>query len=176
MTEIKTFNSAKLFAEQILHPLIKAHTDARLTTRFGAISSLEAGKFPPHQRTIFKCNALKERIILQQTLINEINATILISGSKEENKMLESIVKNLNKLEEDFEDKRDEIMIFESERGNKKPVLTKMFLEINKYLDKTYIQVQRIMTKNKLLFVSSDDGFLEDRDLMDKIVADNLKS
>ena len=69
---IRTFNSAKKFAEDVLHPLISNHTNAKLTTRLGAVSNIEASKISPNHRITRRYNALKERIILQQTLINEI--------------------------------------------------------------------------------------------------------
>ena len=151
MAEIKTFNSAKRFAEEVIHPLIKSHSEAKLTTRLGSISIAEANKILPNQRIINRYNAAKERVILQQTLINEIEATVLINGVEVEIEMLNSIKDNLNLLENQFDERKEEIMIFENIRGIKTPIFTELFSKINKYLDSTYVQVQKIMTKNKLL-------------------------
>ena len=45
---------------------------------------------------------------------------------------------------------------------------------INSYLDKLYIQIQKIMTQNKLLFTGNNDEFMEDQDLKERIKRDNL--
>lgn len=175
-SQIKTFNSAKKFAEEVLHPLIKSHSEAKLTTRLGAISITEANSFSPAQRTIGRYNATKERVILQQTLINEIEATVLINGVKSENELLEKIKKNLELIETNFDSRKDEIMEFITINGTKSPKLLSKFNEINKFLDKMYVQVQRVMTKNKLLFTSDNEDFLEDQELKEKIKTDNLRA
>ena len=72
-------------------------------------------------------------------------------------------------MEDNFEEKLDEILTFKLERGVKRPHLSSMFKEIGYFLDETYVQVQRLMTKNKLLFYSDDDEFLEDQELKEKI-------
>lgn len=176
MADIKVFNSAKLFSEHVVFPLIKSHSEAKLITRLGAISIAEANKIFPNQRIINRYNATKERVILQQTLINEIESTILINGVQVEIEMLDSIKTNLNMIEEQFDERKEEIMVFENIKGVKTPILTKMFSEINRYLDSTYVQITKLMTKNKLLFVSASDDYIEDQELKEKIKADNLKA
>jgi len=53
-TDIKTFNSAKKFAEEILHPLMISHKDAKLRSRLGAISDNEASLLSPRVRVMKK--------------------------------------------------------------------------------------------------------------------------
>lgn len=173
---IRTFNSAKKFAEDVLHPLISRHTDAKLTTRLGAKSNAEASLLPPNQRIIRRFNALKERIILQQTLINEIEATVRLNGVKCEIALIEELNKQLVVCEKDFDERSDEIITYELVRGSKKPYLTEMFSDLCRFLDSTYVHVQRLMTKNKLLFYSDDDEFLEDQELKEKIKISNRSS
>lgn len=173
---IKTFNSAKRFAEEVIHPIIKSQSEAKITANLGAISIIEANKLPPAQRVINRYNAAKERIILQQTLINEIEATVRINGNKSEMQMLEKLKSNLEGMEDDFEDKKEDIMTFERIRGKKVPKLTSLFKKIDRYLDTIYVQIQQIMTKNKLLFTSDNEEWLEDSELKEKIKSNNLKS
>lgn len=173
---IRTFNSAKKFAEDVLHPLISSHTNAKLTTRLGATSNAEASKIPPKRRVIIRFNAMKERIILQQTLINEIEATVRLNGVKCEIELIESLTVQLAICEKDFNERSDEIISSHIDRGTKKPYLTEMFYDLSKFLDSTYVHVQRLMTKNKLLFYSDDDEFLEDQELKEKIKITNRAS
>lgn len=172
-SNIRTFNSAKKFAEEILHPLIREHTNAKLKTRLGAVSIEEANKLSFNQRVMNRLNSLKERIVLQQTLINEIEATIRLNKVKCEIELIESITKELDILELNFDDKADSIMEIKSFKGVQKPVLTPLFRKLGQFLDKTYVQIQRLMTKNKLLFYSDDDEYLEDQELKEKIKSDN---
>lgn len=172
--QIKTFNSGKLYAEEVLHPLLKKHSDARNATKLGAISIEEANKLTHNLRMIGRFNALKERSTYQQTLINEISATVSINGSKEETDMLKNISKNLDRIDENYENSKDDILVNEHINGEDKLSLTNEFNKINSYLDKLYIQIQRIMTKNKLLFTGDNNDFLDDQDLKEKIKRDNL--
>lgn len=174
--KISTYNSAKKFADEILHELMKSQCNSKIISRLGALSVLEANRLSPDQRTVVKYNATKERIIFQQTLINEIEATVVINAVQIEIDLLNKLKTNLDDLEQNFEDRKDEIMEVVVIQGVKRPTLTTMFSDINKYLDTIYVQIQRIMTKNKLLFTSSNDDYLEDQELKEKIKADNLKN
>jgi len=90
--------------------------------------------------------------------------------------MLEKIKEILEEMEDNFDDKKEEIMEIVGIGTNKKPKLTKLFKKINRYLDTMYVQIQQIMTKNKLLFTSDNDEWLQDSELKEKIKSDNLKS
>ncbi len=172
-SSIRTFNSAKKFAEEVLHPLIDTEKNAKIVTRLGAISNEEAQKMTSKQRVINRFNALKERIILQQTLINQIEATVRLNKTVCEIELIESIKIELENLEKNFEERHDEIIYSKYYRGTKTPVLTDLFKDLCIFLDKTYVHIQRLMTKNKLLFSSDNDDFLEDRELKDKIKFEN---
>jgi len=176
MAEIRTFNSAKLFVETVIHPLIKNHSDSKIVTRLGALSVKEADEISPGQRTINRYNATKERIIFQQTLINEIEATVTINDTKSEIEMLKKLKQNLDELENQFDEHGDQIMVFEHTTNGKRPALQPIFGKINKFLDSLYVQIQKIMTKNKLLFTSDNEDYLEDQELKEKIKRDNIVS
>ena len=170
---IRTFNSAKKFAEEVLHELIDDHKKARLRTRLGAVTDEEARKLSFNQRVINRFNALKERIVLQQTLINEVEATVRLNGVKCEIAMIEELKKNLDIVEVRVDEHSEDILYFTLFKGTKTPQLTKDFKKLVNYLDSTYVQIQRLMTKNKLLFFTDDDEFLEDQELKEKIKIDN---
>lgn len=174
--KISTYNSAKKFADELIHPLMISQCNSKIISRLGAISILEANKLSPDQRIICRYNATKERIILQQTLIIEIESTVRINDTEIEIQLLEKLKTNLDNLEQNFEDRKDEIMEINVIQGVRRPILTPMFSNINKYLDAIYVQIQRIMTKNKLLFTSGNDEYLEDQELKEKIKADNLRA
>jgi hypothetical protein len=164
-TSIRTFNPAKKFAEEVLHPLIQSHSNAKLRSRLGAVSDDIAMKMPPEMRVVKRFNALKERIVILQTLTNEVEGTVRLNGRKSEIALLEEITKQLSILEDSYDDRANELM----DEGNRdldvRPKLTPLFKEMNSYVDQLYVQLQRIMTKNKLLFFGDDDEFLDDDDL-----------
>lgn len=174
--EVRTFNPGKKYSEDVLLHLIKSHSNASLTISFGANSIEESKQYSFNQRMMNRLNGLKERITLQISLINEIAGTIAISGSKDDKVMLKVIMKNLKMLKENFEERKDEILIIEVIQGVKKPQLTKKFDEINNYLDDLYPRISSVMTRNKLLFVSESDSFSEDQVLKDKIKSRNLEA
>lgn len=172
-TSIRTFNSAKKFAEEVLHPLIDDHKNAKIITRLGAVNDDEASKLSSDQRVIKRFNALKSRIIFQQTLINEIEATVRLNEVKCEIDLIEELKNQLNDCEDNFEKRSDEILEFQLIKGIRKPILTGLFKELSIFLDSIYVHVQRLMTKNKLLFYSDNDDYLEDQELKEKIKADS---
>jgi len=173
---IKTFNSAKKFAEEVLHPLMTAHKDAKLKSRLGAISEESAGLLPPGMRVIKRFNALKERIILLQTLLTEVEPTVRLNGRKSEVELITALSEQLSLLEDSYDDRTSELMIQYSEKLEKPPKLTPLFKEVGQYLDKLYVQLQRVMTKNKLLFFGDDNEFLENEDLIERIKAENRQA
>jgi hypothetical protein len=169
---IRTFNSAKKFAEEVLHPLIQAHNFAKIRTRLGANSDEDALMFPPGVRMVKRANALKERIIYQQALLTEVQATVELNGRISEIELLKTLYKELSKLE-DYYDEHPKDFLDENEFGEQPPRLTPLFKDTNEYLDKIYVQLQRIMTKNKLLFFGDDMEFLDEEDLMERIKEEN---
>lgn len=173
-SSIKTFNSAKKFAEEVLHPLMTAQKDAKLRSRLGATSDEEAMKITPRTRVMKRFNAMKERIILQQTLLTEVEPTVRLNGRKGEINLIMTLSKELSSIEDSYDDRSDDLMIVFSDKTNRLPELTPLFKEIGQYLDKIYVQLQRLMTKNKLLFFGEDNEFLDNEELMSKIKADNL--
>lgn len=172
-SSIKTFNSAKKFAEEILHPLMLAHKDAKLISRLGATSDGDAMLLTPRVRVVKRFNALKERIIYQQALLTEVEPTVRLNGRKGEIELIEELSKQLSLLEDSYEERSSELIIEYSSKLNKTPELTPLFKQMGEYLDKIYVQLQRIMTKNRLLFFGGDDEFADNEELMERIKTEN---
>ncbi len=175
-SDIKTFNSAKKFAEEILHPLMTDHKNAKLRSRLGAISDNEASLLSPKVRVIKRFNALKERIIYQQALLTEVEPTVRLNGRKCEIDLIKDLSKQLSILEDNYEDRSSELLIEYSDKLNRVPELTPLFKQMSEYLDKTYVHLQRIMTKNKLLFYGGDDEFMDNDELMERIKTENREA
>lgn len=175
-SSIRTYNSAKKFAEEVLHPLIKSHTEAKIKTRLGALTDEEAIKIPPSVRVVKRFNALKERIIILQTLLNEIEPTVRLNTRKTEIELVQILSEELSDIEDNYEEHGEEIMIPGDHSLGLKPHLTNLFKEINVYLDKIYVQIQKIMTKNRLLFFGDDNEFIDNEDLIEIIKEENRNS
>lgn len=172
MPIIRTFNSAKRFAEEVLHPLIKQNTEAKIKTRLGAVTEEQASRMSPNLRVVKRFNALKERITIQQTLATEIKATVILNKVKSDLEFLEEIENQLSNVEENINKEKEQIIYFKRQ----KPILTELFHKIGTFLDNTYVQIQRLMTKNKLLFYTDEDEYLEDQELKEKIKTDNRRA
>jgi hypothetical protein len=175
-SSIKTFNSAKKFAEEILHPLMNNHKDAKIRSRLGAVNDEEAMKLTPGVRVIKRFNAMKERIIYQQALLTEVESTVRLNGRKSEIELIEELSKQLSLLEDSYDERSSELIIEYSDKLNRVPELTPLFKQMGQYLDKLYVQLQRIMTKNKLLFFGEYNEFLDNEDLMERIKSENRSS
>lgn len=172
-SSIRTFNSAKKFAEEILHPLMTSHKDAKIKSRLGAVSDEEAMALSPRVRVFKRFNALKERIIFQQSLLTEVEPTVRLNGRKSEILLIEELSKQLSLLEDSYDDRSSELIIEYSDKLNRVPELTPLFKQMGQYLDKTYVQLQRIMTKNKLLFFGEDNEYADNEDLLERIRSEN---
>lgn len=172
-TNIKTFNSAKKFAEEILHPLMVAHKDARIRSKLGASSIEEAGKLTSITRVWNRFNAMKERIILNQSLLTEVESTIRGNKRRCEVEIIEILSKRLSSLEDSYEERMPEIIIEYSRKLSKVPKLTPVFKQIGQSEDRIYVKLTELMTKNKLLFFGGEDEFMDDEELMEKIKMEN---
>lgn len=173
-TSVRTFNSAKKFAEEILHPLMDADKNAKLTFRLGAVTSELAEKISPPARELRRYNALKERIAIQQTLLTEVKPTIKINARKSEVKLAEELSVQLSIIEDNYDSNGSEILV-EVDSGDKKiRKLSPLAKEINNYVDQISEQLQFLMTKNKLLFAGDNNEFLDNEELMEKIKSENI--
>ena len=172
-SSLNTFNSAKKFAEEILHELMLKHDNARIVSMIGAGSIEESIKLRPLIRIMNKFNAMKERIVFQQTLVINVLPIVRLNNNKTERKILEEILDNLYNLEEDYENKSDKVLIEGDEKLKTLPKLTLLFVEIRRNLDRYYMILCKIMHKNKLIFSGNDDEFADNEDLMERIKSEN---
>ena len=175
-SSIRTFNSAKKFAEEVLHPLIRSHTDAKLCSKLGALNDEEAIKISPNMRVIKRFNAMKERITLLDGLIMEVEPTIRLNGRVGEIGLIEELKEQLHSIEDDYNDSTEDLLEVKNVNGVEKPVLTDLFKQVGYFLDRIYVQLQRLMTKNKLLFYGEDNEYLEDEQLKEKIKLENRQA
>lgn len=176
MTNIRTFNAAKKFADEVLHPLIKNHSEAKLRTKLGDITINDAGKLSRNQRIFNRFNALKERMALQQVLLSEVEGTITLKGSIAEIQLITELNKQLDNIETNIKNNSNDIILEDYIDGMIQPVLTDLFYKVNSFLDNIYINLQQLMTKNNLLFSGDDDDFMDDQDLKEIIKIENRRS
>ncbi len=169
---VKTFNSAKKFAEEMLHPLMMKQNDAKVKSMLGAISNEEAMRLPVQIRVMNRFNAVKERITFQKGLLNEVEPTVRLNGRSSEIDLIDELNKQLLDIENNCENHSEELI----EEVGGKPSLTPLFKDVCNYLDRIYVQLQKTMTKNKLLFFGSDNEFLDNEELMEKIKSENRRS
>lgn len=172
-SNIKTFNPAKKFAEEVLHPLIVDEAQGRKKCIFGAYTVDVAHTLNNNVRVLNRFEGLKERITAQEGLINESLATVRTNKRKKEILLLRKIQKYLYKLRKYCRDKREEILYVSNFAGREKAELTNKHDEIIEKLDRTNEKIQFIMIKNNLLFFGEKDQILKDKDIRRKIVEEN---
>lgn len=172
-SNIKTFNPAKKFAEEVLHPLIVDEAQGRKKCIFGAYTVDLAHTLRSNSRVLNRFDGLKERITAQEGLINESLATVRTNKRKKEILELKKIQTYLYKLRKYCRDRSDEILVVSDDRGKQKVELTFKHDEIIEKLDRTNERIQFIMIKNNLLFFGEKDQILKDKDIRRKIVEEN---
>ena len=171
--DIRTFNTAKKFSEDIIHELIKNHDIAMIKSKLGAVNSEEASKMNPQMRVLNRFNAMKDRIVFLQTLITESRPTILINGTDTQRDYIKEAKEQLIICEDEFEEQSEELLVIQE---GKKPELTKKFKLLGRYLDEIYEQLQQILSKNNLIFFGDDSQFLEDEELKERIKKEVLRA
>lgn len=169
-TTLRTFNTAKLFAEFILFPIMKQFKDFQAQADFGDKDMNFAQELPTEVREIRRYNGLKG---MAETLYNlelAISSTVKLKNSIEENTQLDILLSYLKNLKNIFYDSRDSF--FNKEYKNNEVIETinrKKFQEVQDNINTCYINTEILMTKNKLIFADDKDDFMNDAEILDQI-------
>lgn len=168
--DIRSFNVAKRFAEDILFPLMKEYRRGERMVNLGADSPEEASTLPREIREINRFNGLKIMVTSTESLIDAISSTIMMHNNKEEIEKKDEIIGQIEKIIELFYTEKERF--FEETYENKKRIEVinrKYFNEIRKKIRVHYVNVEVLMTRNKLLFSDSKDEFASDAEIMEEI-------
>lgn len=167
---LKTFNTAKKFAEDIIFPLMFDFKKFQRQANFGADKLEDALIMSEEVRTINRFNGLKGMADTAYDLLQAISSTIKLKGNKEENIQLQLLLSTLEKTKLLFYEHKERF--FNSEYKGMKLVETldrNYFDKIMKIINVCYINTEILMTKNKILFSDASDEFRSDAEIMDEI-------
>jgi len=169
-TNLKTFNAAKLFAESILFPLMEAYKGYQRQADFGTsnINSIES--LPEDIREIQRYNGLKGMAETTYNLVDGIKSTVLIHNNKEEVAKIIEVITTIKKIKLLFYDSKERFFI-SGYKGNQKidMINREYFEKIKEIIEACYVNVEILMTRNKLLFADSKDEFESDAEIQEQI-------
>jgi len=175
-TNLRTFNTAKKFSEEILFPLMEDCKKYQRMMDFGSSTIEDATSMPEDIREINRYNGAKCYGETTLSLLNAIKSTVILHNNKEEIIMTKEIDDTLEKLKYIFYDDKDKFFI-KVFRGTKEvEVLDRRYFEkIKKIIITCYINVEILMTRNKLLFADSKDEFATDEDIREQIMKEYIE-
>ena len=167
---LKTFNTAKVYAEQILFPLMFDFKKFQRQANFGHQNLDNSNELSEEIREIQRFNGLKGMNDTTHDLLKAITSTVRLKGNKDEDKKLIEIEELLDRLRTIFYKNKERFFKTNYKNTGIVEVLDRDYFEkIKDIIDACYINVEILMTRNKLLFADSNDEFKSDRELMDEI-------
>ena len=167
---IRTFNSAKKYAEEILFPMMENYQRFMRQSDFGTENLDDAKYYSPEVRCVERFNGLKGSVDVLFNLINTIRSTVLLKNSKEEIEKMKEIIGVLEKVKLLFyNDKNKFFVSVYKDNGNVEEIDREYFEQVKKIIITCYVNTEILLTKNKLLFSDAKDEFASDADIMEEI-------
>lgn len=167
---LKTFNTAKVFAESILFPLMFDYKKYQRQANFGHEKLDLALELNDEIREINRFNGEKAMNDTAHDLLKAISSTVKLKGNKEEVRKLKEIEETLDKLRQIFYNDKDRFFTTTYKGNRAMEILDRKYFEtIKDIIDACYINIEILMTKNKLLFDDSKDEYLSDKEIMESI-------
>ena len=168
---LKTFNTAKKFAEEILFPLMFNYKKFQRQANYGHENLDNSLELSEEIREIQRFNGLKGMIETVHDLLYSISSTVRLKGNKEEIKMLDGLIKYTEKIKEIFYEHKERFFIHEYKNNKSIEVLDRHYFQtIKKIIDVCYVNSEILMTKNKLLFADANDEFSSDEEIKEEIL------
>ena len=170
-TNLKTFNTAKVFAEQILFPLMFTYQKYMRISDFGYENIVEASNYSEEHREILKFNGLKASADVSLNLINAIKSTVMLKKNQEEITQMEEIIVTLEKVKTIFSEDKDKFFMNIYKNNRRMEKLDRDYFEqVKKIIVTCYTNTEMLMTRNKLLFSDSKDEFASDDEIKEDIL------
>ena len=170
-TNLKTFNVAKVFAEQVLFPLMFDFKRFQRQANFGDSILNNSLEVTQEIRDIQRVNALKAMAETTHDLLFAIASTVNLKGNKAEILKMKELLELTDKIKGFFYDRRDMFFMTEYKNGRTIEIIDrKQFESIKDIIDVIYVNTEILMTRNKLLFDDSKDEYLNDDELKEQIM------
>lgn len=169
-TDLKVFNTAKVFAEKILFPIMFDYKKYKRQANFGSDDLNNALELPEEIRDIQRFNGLKGMAVACYDLLDAISSTVETKNNKEEMVKLKEFKAICERVEDIFDNHKG--LFFHKDyrdMGTVEVLNKEYFRKIRKVIDVIYINTEILMTRNKLLFADSKDEFKSDAELIEEI-------
>jgi len=169
-TSLKTFNTAKKYAEDILFPKMDLYQQFQRQADFGSVDMNDSVALTEEVRQIQRYNGLKGMAETTYNLLINISSTVRLKGNREEIKELDILLKYTAGIKEIFYNHPERFFISEYKNGKVVDTLNyEYFDKIKNNINTCYINTEILMTRNKLLFADANDEYLSDKEILANI-------
>jgi len=170
-TNLRVFNTAKRYAEEILFPIMETYQRMKRKSDFGCENIDEAILLSEEIRDIERYNGLKGMVDTIGSLLTSITSTVRLKGNLMEIKQLESIKEKIVRIKAIFHEHRERFFNSSYKESSMIDVLNREYFEkIKEIIETCYINVEILMTRNKLLFADSKDDYATDEEIKESIL------
>lgn len=169
-TNLRVFSAAKLFAEEILFPILETYHKFKRQSDFGHENLDNVKLFGEELKDIERFNGLKGMNDTVSSLIVAISSTVRLKQNRDEIAQLDEVKNNVESIKSLFYYHREKFFknIFSSTSIIE--VLDREYFEkVKKLIETCYINTEMLMTRNNLLFRDSREDYLTDEEIMETI-------
>lgn len=169
-TNLRVFNTAKLFAETVLFPLMLNFKKFQRQSNYGNDDLQKAGEMSDEVRNIERVNGLKAMSETCGDLLGAISSTVRLKGNKKELEELGNVIRYIEKVKLLFYEHSERFYRTEYSGGEVIEVLDRDYFEkVKKIVETCYINTEILMTRNKLIFSDASDEFASDEEILKSI-------
>jgi type III secretory pathway component EscV len=169
--ELKTFNTAKKFAEEILFPLMEQYQQCQRKANYGANTPEEALLLSEEVRDIERYNGLKGMNDNTEALLYAISSTVNLKGNTAEREARDKFLVIIKKISNLFHEHKELFFKPTAKNMQMMEVLDReYFNKIQEIIRSCYVNTEILMTKNKLLFADSSDDYKSDEEIKENIM------
>jgi len=174
---LKTFNTAKRYAESIIFPKMDLFQKYQRQADFGSDDLNNSSNLSEEVRSIERYNGLKAMNDILYNLLINISSTVKLKNNKKEIEKLNECIEISNQIKTIFYSNKE--YFFRSEYVNQKLVDTidRIYFEkIRNIIDTVYINTEILMTRNKLLFADSNDEYMSDDEIKEALKKEYIEN
>jgi len=167
---LRVFNTAKVFAEQILFPLMFDYKKFLRQANYGCDNLADALSLSEEIRDIQRFNGLKAMTDTCYDLLEAISSTVRLKGNKGENDKLTELLETAQRLKMVFyRDRQKFFNMVHRELGTAEALDRDYFEKVKKIVETCYVNAEILMTKNKLLFSDAKEDYASDEEIREAI-------
>lgn len=169
-TNLRVFNTGKLFSEQIIFPLMLSYKKFQRQANYGHENLDNSLDIPQEIRDIQRFNGLKGMAESTYDLLNSISSTVNSKGNKEEREQIANLKTTIKKVIDIFYTNRESFFKTTYKDMYTVEELNRIYFnKIKDIIEICYINSETLMTRNKILFADSNDEFKSDKEIMEDI-------